>query len=115
MTPLEGYQNFTSDQAKKDHAPWSEKTIDKLFWRGSTTGASYNARKGFDWRKTHRPALALMTGQTIGEKDVWVKKDGQWVKETFGMRELNERYMDVGLMGKAHQVSEAGVHLQIQG
>ncbi|WVR06184.1 hypothetical protein IAU60_003214 [Kwoniella sp. DSM 27419] len=103
-TPLEAYENFTTPEARSKHVPWEKKSISKLFWRGSSTGDSYSKRKDYTWRQSHRPRLALMTQETEGVRDVWVKrKIAGWDKESWAVAKLNERYMDVGLTGKAHQ------------
>ncbi|KIR60323.1 hypothetical protein I314_03614 [Cryptococcus bacillisporus CA1873] len=103
-TPLEAYENFTSPAAQKKYAPWDEKTIGKLFWRGSSTGDSYSKRPdGHTWRQSHRPRLALKTQATEGEDDVWVQRGKMWEKETWSVARLNEAYMDVGLTGGPHQ------------
>ncbi|WVQ80599.1 hypothetical protein IAT38_002704 [Cryptococcus sp. DSM 104549] len=104
-TPLEAYENFTSAAAQKKHAPWAEKTIDKLFWRGSSTGDSYSKRSNSDytWRQSHRPRLALKTQATEGTERVWVQRGKAWEHEEWGVGELNEKYMDVGLTGVPHQ------------
>lgn len=103
-TPLEAYENFTSSAAQKKYAPWNEKTIDKLFWRGSSTGDSYSKRpNGLTWRQSHRPRLALKTQATEGEEDVWVQRGKTWEKETWSVARLNEAYMDIGLTGGPHQ------------
>ncbi|XAO24787.1 hypothetical protein I312_103593 [Cryptococcus bacillisporus CA1280] len=103
-TPLEAYENFTSPAAQKKYAPWNEKTIDKLFWRGSSTGDSYSKRpNGLTWRQSHRPRLALKTQATEGEEDVWVQRGKTWEKETWSVARLNEAYMDIGLTGGPHQ------------
>ncbi|WRT67552.1 uncharacterized protein IL334_004524 [Kwoniella shivajii] len=102
-TPLEAYENFTSTDAQKKYVPWEEKTISKLFWRGSTTGDSYSKRKDYTWHQSHRPRLALMTQAKEGLKNVWVKRGKEWDKESWGISKLNEAYMDVGLTGVPHQ------------
>ncbi|WVF69398.1 hypothetical protein IAT40_004175 [Kwoniella sp. CBS 6097] len=102
-TPLEAYENSTSAKGREQHVPWEQKSISKLFWRGSSTGDSYSKRKNYTWRQSHRPRLALMTQATEGLKDVWVKRGQYWDKESWGVKKLNEAYMDVGLTGKTHQ------------
>ncbi|WWD04614.1 hypothetical protein V865_002685 [Kwoniella europaea PYCC6329] len=108
-TPLEAYDNFTSAEGRKKYVPWEQKSISKLFWRGSTTGDSYSKRKDYTWHQSHRPRLALMTqdGQ-VGEKQIWVKARGRtdggaWNKESWSINRLNEAYMDIGLTGGPHQ------------
>ncbi|WWD18275.1 hypothetical protein CI109_102725 [Kwoniella shandongensis] len=104
-TPLEAYENHTSPSAQKKFVPWEEKSISKLFWRGSTTGDSYSKRSNSDytWHQSHRPRLALMTQATEGHRDVWVRRWNAWEKESWGIAKLNEAYMDIGLTGGPHQ------------
>lgn len=113
-TPLEAYENATSGSALAKYTPWEEKSINKVFWRGSSTGDSYSRRKGYDWRRSHRPRLHLLAQASRGQKGVWVQRDtgngrgtgkgNEWVWEMWGNKELNERYLDVGLTGGPHQV-----------
>lgn len=107
---MEAYENFTSADAQKKHLPWNQKTINKLFWRGSSTGDSYSKRKsdpGYDWRKSHRPRLHLMMQQEEGDTEIWVKRGREWEPEVWSVAKLNAEYMDVGLAGKPHQCNEA--------
>ena len=105
MTPLEAYENATTPSAMKKYVPWEEKTIEKLFWRGSTTGDSYFKRPDYDWRTSHRTRLGLLTAANTGSRDIWVDRAGSWEKESWGLVRLNDKYLDVGLSGKPHQVS----------
>lgn len=107
---LEAYDNFTTADAQKKHLPWSAKTINKLFWRGSSTGDSYSRRKSnpdYDWRKSHRPRLHLMMQAEEGDAEIWLKRGREWAPETWSVKKLNEEYMDVGLAGKPHQCNVA--------
>ncbi len=110
-TPLQAFDNNTADTAIPRSARWEEKTINKLFWRGSSTGDSYTntGKKDGDWRRSHRPRLHLMMQQVEGDRDVYVKRDLLWRKETWSNRKLNEVYMDVGLSGQPHQVGRGVV------
>lgn len=101
---MEAYENHTSASAQGKYAPWESKTIDKVFWRGSSTGDSYFKRENYDWRRSHRPHLALMTQAEEGKRKIWVDRAGEWKAEEWSMKDLNEKYMDVGLAGKPHQV-----------
>jgi hypothetical protein len=87
---------------------WHEKTLDKLFWRGSSTGDSYakiKHGKVADWRTSHRPRLHLLAQDGTGTAKVLVERNDGWVAETWSRETLNEAYLDVGLTGKPHQVS----------
>ncbi|KAK4687168.1 hypothetical protein P7C73_g2946, partial [Tremellales sp. Uapishka_1] len=105
-TPLEAYENHTSVSAQKKFVPWEDKTINKLFWRGSSTGDSYSKRKNYDWRRSHRPRLHLMAQATEGQREIWAKRGKEWDRESWGNGKLNEAYMDVGFTGKPHQCKQ---------
>jgi hypothetical protein len=112
ITPLEAFVREDHPRARSFHMPWEQKDIPKLFWRGGPTGDSYGTRKNYDWRRSHRPRLHLLAQNTTGSADVWVKRQGEWVKESWGTKRLNEAYMDVGLVGDAHrQVSRVCAEL----
>ncbi|ORX41279.1 hypothetical protein BD324DRAFT_644319 [Kockovaella imperatae] len=118
-TPLEAYENLTDPKAASKYTPWESKTVNKLFWRGSTTGDSYWKRDGYDWRNSHRPKLALMAQASASETNhqghpttnpkinVWVERGNDAKMEEWDLGVLNDRYMDVGLTGKPHQCREA--------
>jgi len=108
ITPLEGYDSAFSPIALKSYTPWDGKTENKLFWRGTATGDFYGKREGYDWRRTHRPALHFLAQNGEGVEEVWVETEKCWERETWKRRELNEKYLDVGLTGKPHQVSRPG-------
>ena len=101
-TPLQAYENVSAD-AQLD---WDRKTINKLFWRGTSTGDSYTntGKKDGDWRRSHRPRLHLLAQKQEGDREIYVERKSGWGKETWRNAELNEKYMDVGLTGKPHQV-----------
>jgi len=105
-TPLQAFENHTSSEAKSKTLPWEYKSLDKLFWRGSSTGDSYShSKKDGDWRRSHRPRLHLMAQQVEGESVVHVQQDREWVAETWSVSRLNEKYTDIGLTDKPRQVS----------
>lgn len=104
-TPLQAYENVTSEAARKKTMKWEDKTVDKLFWRGSSTGDSYAKKKNGDWRRSHRPRLHLMAQNGQGSDEVYVQRGRQWERESWEKGKLNEVYLDVGLTGKPHQVS----------
>ncbi|KAL7410802.1 hypothetical protein BDY24DRAFT_168274 [Mrakia frigida] len=58
MAPTVGFQNET-----KGVTSWEEKTIKKIFWRGTTTGAHYEEKNDADWRESHRVRLNALTNQ----------------------------------------------------
>lgn len=105
--PMEAYENATTPEARKKFQPWEAKTINKLFWRGSSTGDSYSVRKNYDWRRSHRPRLHLMMQNETGNVDIWIKHGREWAEEEWSTAKVNEYYMDVGLTGKPHQCNQA--------
>lgn len=112
LTPLEAYKNASSRDGIAQTSPWSEKTINKLFWRGSTTGDSYTqpkkARPGYNWRWSHRPRLHLFAQNQEGEARVWTKRKDGWNLERWTRHELNEKYLDIGFAGRVHQCDKDG-------
>jgi hypothetical protein len=106
-TPLEAYDNITSVKAGGQYSPWKEKKIDKLFWRGSSTGDSFSKRGDYDWRNSHRVRLNMMTNLRGREEEILAHRGDSWKKERWDISELNDRYMDVGFTGQPHQVSRA--------
>ncbi|EIW68082.1 hypothetical protein TREMEDRAFT_63970 [Tremella mesenterica DSM 1558] len=105
-TPLEAFANLSSSAAQEKYSPWEEKTVNKLFWRGSGTGDAYSKRKNYNWRQSHRTRLALMAQRRDGDEEVWVKRGREWEKEKWGVGKLNEAYLDVGMSGKPHQCKQ---------
>jgi len=107
-TPLQAYDNVTSKAAIRNTMDWHEKTLDQLFWRGSSTGDSYSKikhGKAANWRLSHRPRLHLLAQNGTGTAKVLVERNDGWVAETWSREKLNGAYLDVGLTGKPHQVS----------
>ncbi|TXT06117.1 hypothetical protein VHUM_03590 [Vanrija humicola] len=112
ITPLEAFVNHTSFWGIEQTATWEEKTIDKLFWRGSTTGDAYtqpkNGRPNFDWRLSHRPRLHFLANRKDGDSNIWVERDKQLYHETWSNDELNQNYFDISLAGRPHQCDNDG-------
>ena len=105
-TPLEAYTNSSPHQASNAYTTWSNKTTNKLFWRGSSTGDAYTKNKNTNgtWRDSHRPRLALMAQAKEGLGKVWVKRGKEWRLEEWTKKRLSEEYLDIGLTGFPHQV-----------
>ncbi|EIW66773.1 hypothetical protein TREMEDRAFT_70041 [Tremella mesenterica DSM 1558] len=105
VTPMEGYQNLT--QESLDELPsWEEKTDNRLFWRGSSTGG-YNVHR--DWKESHRFRLHLMVNGPKGGDAWWANQardvimpDGQGGYKTVRRwdRTLSKAYVDVKVSGK---------------
>ncbi len=110
MTPIEAYKNL-SDFRPEDNPPWEAKSYNKLFWRGSSTGGFNHQRP---WEDSHRLRLHLdINGERGNEaalrsetREVMMPdgKGGFKIKR-IDRETLKEAYADVGLAGKAHQVS----------
>lgn len=94
-TPLEQY----SDTYIGYDPVWDEKSINKLLWRGSTTGAEF--AKGVEWQLSQRARLHFMTHETEGKKNVlWAdKKESKMRVDDFNTKDLNELYMDASFSG----------------
>lgn len=105
ITPLDYYSNLT-ELNPGQYTPWEEKEIPKLFWRGKTTGDAYSHRNDFNWRNSHRIRLHLLTHDTEGTRDIYVKsrRTGGWEMQTWQSGKLNEAYTDVGLTDGPMQV-----------
>ncbi len=98
---------MTSVAGRKHHVDWNEKTNEKLFWRGQSTGDSYSKRKSdpeYNWRSSHRPRLHNFANNNTEESsEIWLKKGREWEPETWSTKELGKAYFDIGLTGKPHQ------------
>ena len=101
VTPLEQYSatylGFQPD--------WEDKTVNKLLWRGSTTG-SENV-KDVDWQSSQRARLHFMSHETKGKKSVlWADEDGTAREDTFSVKEMNENWLDTSYAGEPVQCDE---------
>lgn len=101
-TPLEQY----SDTYIGYDPVWDEKSINKLLWRGSTTGAEF--AKGVEWQLSQRARLHFMTHETEGKKNVlWAdKKESKMRVDDFNTKDLNQLYMDASFSGVPVQCDE---------
>jgi hypothetical protein len=85
---------------------WSEKTIPKLFWRGSLTGAFHNYYT--PWRQSQRERMIYLANSQEGYKDVLVETErGEIEMKEFGVKEMNDRWLDIAPTGGAVQVSRS--------
>lgn len=109
QTPLQAYKNL-SDLIPSEFSDWSEKTYNRVFWRGSSTGG-FNVQR--PWQDSHRTRLHLMVnGKKFHEHDL--KEDmhdvmmpdgyGGFEVQPFDMAALANAYTDIGLAGSPHQV-----------
>ena len=72
--------------------PWSEKSQNKLLWRGSTTGADFTVDS--PWRLSQRSRIHFMSRETQGQQEViWADPDEQLHIGNFSKEELNHLYM----------------------
>lgn len=94
MPAVAGY----ADRSKQMILPWRSRSVRKVFWRGRTTGSRFDAQ---NWRLSHRIRLHNITNFSGGEVPVLVedRATGVLSRKTFSRRELNDAYMDVGLVG----------------
>ncbi|MBW0550226.1 hypothetical protein O181_089941 [Austropuccinia psidii MF-1] len=94
--PLEQY----SDTYIGNDPVWSKKTINKLLWRGSTTGAEF--KKGFKWRESQRARLHFLTHKTDGKVQVLSPSNQTKLIER-DLAQLNQKLMDTSFSGRAVQ------------
>jgi hypothetical protein len=111
--PLQAFQNLSTIES--EFYPWEEKDIDKVFWRGSSTGGFNHQRP---WQDSHRMRLHLMINGPKGKEQVLkdstrdvMMPDGKggFNLETLDEATLTKAYMDVGLSGKPIQVSSLSI------
>jgi hypothetical protein len=101
VTPLEQY----SDSYIGYDPDWEKKTINKLMWRGSTTGIDFYVQN--DWKNSQRARLHFLTNEKKGTKDVlWAEGDGPIGEKKYNTNGLNRAYMDVAFAGGPVQCDE---------
>lgn len=84
---------------------WSEKTIDKVVWRGSFTGAFHGEQ--FDWRNSQRERMVtLANSQDDRMMGVLVQQGRKLKRKQYSIKAFNERFLDIAPVGGAVQVSE---------
>ncbi|KAH9809072.1 family 90 glycosyltransferase [Melampsora americana] len=100
VTPLEQF----SDTYIGDDPNWKQKKLNKLLWRGSTTGAEF--MKGIDWKSSQRSRLHFISHEdNITTKDTKLKVlvENPKTKEVEvldrSLKELNLRFMDTSFSG----------------
>lgn len=97
---------YTFDDFKPEAVTaWSDKTSSKLFWRGRSTGSHHS--KKWNWRDSHRIRLhGLAHNLSLADDQVSVlveTKHEKLRRKTFRRQELNDAYLDVGLISPAMQ------------
>ena len=100
VTPLEQYD----DDYKEYDPPFAEKTIDKLLWRGSTTGTEF--RVGYDWEKSQRSRLHFMSLETEGTTELMWSNHGKLEMMNASKKAVNEKYLDTRYSGSPAQCDE---------
>jgi hypothetical protein len=96
--------------------PWQNRS-EKVFWRGRTTGEWFN--KAHDWRFSHRIRIHTLTATDGNRTDPNVTPEVEVLVEespaegvrlqTYSRDVLNEKYMDVSLIGSAVQCDDSEV------
>ncbi|GAA5910466.1 hypothetical protein JCM8208_004485 [Rhodotorula glutinis] len=81
--------------------PWSGKSMNKLLWRGSTTGVEFNRHT--PWRKSQRARIHIMSHETEGERHVIWSQRGQLRDANVSTAVLNDLYMDTSFAGALQQ------------
>ncbi|BGP48291.1 hypothetical protein JCM10450v2_004163 [Rhodotorula kratochvilovae] len=81
--------------------PWEGKSMNKLLWRGSTTGVEFNRHT--PWRKSQRARLHIMSHETEGEKSIIWSQRGQLREANVSVATLNDLYMDTSFAGALQQ------------
>lgn len=73
------------------HTAWENKTDDRLFWRGKTTGNAYSTKS--DWKKEHRFRLVSMA-----EEGKLVTRDDKGEEV---VQQVDKSWLDMGFVGQA--------------
>ncbi|GHJ84047.1 hypothetical protein NliqN6_0449 [Naganishia liquefaciens] len=83
---------------------WKEKTIDKVVWRGSFTGAFHGEQ--FHWRNSQRERMVTLANNREDHMmDVLVQQGRKLKRKEYSLESLNERFLDIEPVGGAVQVS----------
>ncbi|EGG11221.1 family 90 glycosyltransferase [Melampsora larici-populina 98AG31] len=100
VTPLEQF----SDTYIGDDPSWNSKKLNKLLWRGSTTGAEF--MKGIDWKSSQRSRLHFISHEnkiTNQPDRLKVLVEDSKTKEVNvldrELKRLNDRFMDTSFSG----------------
>lgn len=105
--PLQAFKNLSSTSS--EFLPWDSKDINKIFWRGSSTGG-FNHQ--IPWQLSHRMRLHLMVNGKKNDRNALSSKErevmmpdgkGGFAIETWDDATLSKAYLDVGLSGSAMQ------------
>ena len=101
VTPLEQYSPTYIGQ----DPDWERKPLDKLMWRGSTTGVNFFVEN--PWRDSQRARLHFDTHEMKGEREVLVAEGDEEPRVvTYPLRNLNTAMMDMSFSGKPVQCDD---------
>lgn len=109
-------QAFTPAKMEDPAAEWDRKSLNLLFWRGSTTGGF---DRQMDWRQSHRLRLHFFINGKKSGDPTWehsqlevMMPDGNdgFKLETRPLPILREAYTEIALSGRPNQV---GIESQI--
>ncbi|RSH91311.1 hypothetical protein EHS25_009610 [Saitozyma podzolica] len=91
-----------------EYVPWEKKDIAKAFWRGTSTGLHHN--KETPWRSSQRDRLHFFAHNTsTASTPILVdrtKSGGRLELEEWSVKELNEKWLDIGLSGGPAQCNQ---------
>ncbi|KAG9095218.1 F-actin-capping protein subunit beta [Ceratobasidium sp. UAMH 11750] len=106
-------QDYTARSVHAEPVAWANRT-EKAFWRGRSTGEAFNHEH--DWRFSHRVRLHVLANRGGNYTDPNVTPDvellvedpkaGTVHLETHSREVLNERYMDVKMIGPPVQCDQ---------
>lgn len=98
VPPLEQY----SETYDGFDPPFSEKGINKLLWRGSTTGAEFS--KGVDWKSSQRSRLHFLGREANGTRNVLLSNEAEAAREVvIPISRMNSAYLDLSFSGHPAQ------------
>lgn len=87
-TPLEQY----SSTYIGDDPDWQNKTMNKVLWRGSTTGVEF--AEHVQWQLSQRARLHFLSHQSEGDEPVlYAENNGKMRMKAFPVKDLNENYL----------------------
>ncbi|KWU47161.1 glycosyltransferase family 90 protein [Rhodotorula sp. JG-1b] len=81
--------------------PWEGKTMNKVLWRGSTTGVEFNRHT--PWRRSQRARLHIMSHETEGTQNIIWSRRGQLREANMSVAAINDHYMDTSFSGALQQ------------
>lgn len=83
---------------------WKEKTINKVVWRDSFTGAFHS--DDFDWPNSQRERLVKLASTREDRlEEVLMQGCKRVDRKQYSLAELNERFLDIAPVGSPVQVS----------